>query len=88
MKRYLGGILAVLPLLSLKSCASPQPPKPAPRKVEVSALQKNIHEHQKLRSETGAKLDDSSIRIDTLFSMLTAPEEKQTVQLLSHMLMN
>ena len=83
MKKYIGRILAIFPLLSLKSWILPQPPETAPLKVEVSVLQKRLHEHQKLQSETRARLKESSTSFDALVSMLTALEERQAVQPLS-----
>ena len=64
MKKDLGGIIAVFPLLSLKSCISTHPLIPVPLKAEVSVLQKRLHEHQ---SETRARLEESNPRFHAFF---------------------
>jgi len=85
MKKDLGGIIAVFPLLSFKSSISTHPLKPVPLKAEVSVLQKHFHEHQ---SETGARLEESNPRFHAFFLALMALEKRQAIQLLNRAQMN
>ena len=75
-------MLTLLPLLAtLTMCAPVEPPpiQPDPVKEEITILQKQLLELQKLQNDTKAKLDESTGVITTLSARLKAVETKQTV---------
>jgi hypothetical protein len=72
-------ILAILSLFLVTACASVEPPKPDPVKEELTLLQKQILELQKLQNETKAKLEESTATIILLSSKIQSLEERQPV---------
>jgi TolA-binding protein len=69
--------LAVFSLLLVTACATAQPPQPDPLREEVTTLQKQLLELQKLQNETKAKLDESNATIDALSIKIQTLEQRQ-----------
>ncbi len=78
--KYCTGILAVLSVFLMSGCASNQTLKPDPVKEELTILQKQLLELQKLQNETRAKLEESSAAISTLSAKIQSLEERQAVR--------
>lgn len=72
---FRAGIFAVLLLFLMTACA-PVQPKPDPLREEVTILQKQLLELQKLQIETKAKLEESSVTVNALSSKIAALEER------------
>jgi hypothetical protein len=73
------GIVAASLLFLMTACA-PVQPKPDPLREEVTILQKQLLELQKLQIETRARLDESTAAVNTLSSKISALEERQAVK--------
>lgn len=80
--KHLKAIFAVLSLFLITACASEQP-KPDPIKEELTILQKQFLELQKIQNETKTKLDESTATINTLSGKLQTLEERQAVRAVS-----
>lgn len=77
--KFRAGIIAV-PLLFLVAACAPVQPKPDPLREEVTILQKQLLELQKLQIETRARLEESSAAVNVLSSKIAAMEERQPVK--------
>ena len=66
-------------LFLVTACASVEQPKPDPVKEELTLLQKQLLELQKLQNETRAKLEESTATITLLSSKIQSLEERQPV---------
>lgn len=78
--KYCTGILAVLSVSLITACASVEKPKPDPIKEELSILQKQLLELQRLQNDTKAKLDESTAAINNLSVKIMALEERQVLR--------
>lgn len=76
-------LLAVLSLFLIAACASVEEPKPDPVKEEISILQKQLLELQKLQNETKSKLDESNATVNALSVKIQALEERQTARVVT-----
>jgi outer membrane biosynthesis protein TonB len=81
--RYRARLLTIVPALALlycTSCAPVEPPPQDPTKEQITLLQKQLLELQKIQNDTKAKLDESTGTIDTLTSRLKTLEERQHIR--------
>ena len=81
--RYRARLLTAIPALALLFCASCAPietPPQDPTKEQITLLQKQLLELQKIQNDTKAKLDESTSTIDTLTARLKTLEERQHIR--------
>jgi hypothetical protein len=84
--KYRRGVLAVLSVVLLAGCAPKQPPKPDPVREEVTILQKQLLELQRLQTENRETIATLSAKVQSLEERLAksaarvkeAPTKKQT----------
>ena len=81
--RYRVRILAIIPALAVlffASCAPIEQPPQDPTKEQITLLQKQLLELQKIQIDTKTKLDESTSTIDALTARLRTLEEKQHIR--------
>src|SRR3990170_4821223 len=81
--RYRIRILTIIPALALlffASCAPIEQPPQDPTKEQLTLLQKQFLELQKIQIDTKMKLDESTSTIDALTARLRTLEEKQHIR--------
>ena len=81
--RYRIRIHAIIPALALlffASCAPIEQPPQDPTKEQLTLLQKQFLELQKIQIDTKMKLDESTSTIDALTARLRTLEEKQHIR--------
>ncbi len=81
--RYRVRILTIIPALALlffASCASIEQPLQDPTKEQITLLQKQLLELQKVQIDTKTKLDESTSTVDALTTRLRMLEEKQHIR--------
>jgi len=70
-------VSAILSIALMTACASAPPPQPDPLKEQMTVLQKQLLELQKVQSDTKQQLDTSTATIDSLNMKVKALEEKR-----------
>lgn len=81
--RYRVRILTIIPALALfffASCAPIEQPPQDPTKEQITLLQKQLLELQKIQIDTKTKLDESTNTIDALNARLGTLEERQHIR--------
>jgi outer membrane biosynthesis protein TonB len=81
--KYRVRILTVIPALAVlffASCAPIEQPPQDPTKEQITLLQKQLLELQKIQIDTKTKLDESTSTIDALTARLRTLEEKQHIR--------
>lgn len=81
--RYRVRLLTIIPALALlffASCAPIETPPQDPTKEQITLLQKQLLELQKIQNDTKTKLDESTSTIDALTERLKTLEERQHIR--------
>lgn len=81
--RYRVRILTIIPALAglfFASCAPMEQPPQDPTKEQITLLQMQLLELQKIQIDTKTKLDESTSTIDALTARLRTLEEKQHIR--------